>query len=488
MSRESQCRYVEQVAKTRLPFQPGVIVESVTRDYCRCDQGSVADKPSQCTVRVTARFKLDPFLEEQRSGLYRSLKALESDVEREMSQRQSGVSGTTSPELEAIARRVQVVRGDVSRFYDENRTDLAVYTSSYLNKVLVLEDEFRKLKQDLSLGVSPPPERPRAASSHSVGKPEPLTVTATAAEVRQSAAPPPGENRTVLRRGPGIVDPLSIDRRMVKIPGGCFLMGSAPSEPGRDEDERYQQVCIGAFELSQYEVTLGEFSRFVSETGHRTDAEANRDGRTFGCFSEDSGTGWRYVKDRDWRNPGFIQDNSHPVVCISWMDAIAYIDWINEKTGLGYRLPTEAEWEFAAKEGNKTERPWGSDSSQACSFSNVSDTSAGGKFSSLSTHPCDDLNIHTSPIGSYSSNKYGLFDLIGNVSEWTCSNYSNKYNGNETRCARVTSRGLRVHRGGSWNSVPDWTRSSVRVRLWPAGRADTVGFRLAQSLDQVEKP
>ncbi len=170
-----------------------------------------------------------------------------------------------------------------------------------------------------------------------------------------------------------VVAPVTSPRRsliepdLVRIPAGCFQMGSPGSETGRDEDERQHEACVTAFEIGKDEVTVGEFKRFVEATNHRTDAERNAGGKE-GCFAwsaTDGKADWR--AGTDWRNPGFTQRDNYPVVCVSWNDAIAYTVWLNRDTGQNYRLPTEAEWEYAARAGTTTARYWGNDPDQACS-------------------------------------------------------------------------------------------------------------------------
>lgn len=266
---------------------------------------------------------------------------------------------------------------------------------------------------------------------------------------------------------------------MVQIPAGCFAMGSPFSETGRDADEQQHKVCVAGFELSKHEITLEQFALFVRATGYRTDAENNTD-NSLGCYAEGSDQGWRYVSGRDWRNPGFSQSSNQPVVCVSWLDALAYIDWLNGESGMNFRLPTEAEWEYAARANSSAARFWGDSPTLACSYSNVADKDSFKEYPAFVPHDCRDGHVYTAPVGSFQPNSFGLYDMLGNVSEWVCSYYRNVYNGAETKCARASSKGLRVNRGGAWMTKPDWARAAVRARLRPRGRADSVGFRLAR--------
>jgi len=269
---------------------------------------------------------------------------------------------------------------------------------------------------------------------------------------------------------------------MVAISGGCFDMGSPESEPERDRDERLHRVCLEDFAMARSEVTVGDFRRFVDDTGYRTEAELDAP-PAFGCFSEDTDGSWRYVKGRSWRDPGFGQEDEHPVACVSWRDALAYIEWLNGKTGQRFRLPTEAEWEYAARAGDGGMNPWRGAGDAACVFGSVADERAYELYKGLMTHECEDGFIQTAPVGRFQANAFGLFDTMANVSEWTCSYYGADYSGAETQCARSTKGGLRVNRGAAWNTIPAWARYATRMRLRPGGRADSLGFRLARDME-----
>ena len=197
-----------------------------------------------------------------------------------------------------------------------------------------------------------------------------------------------------------------------------------------------------------------------------------------GCWTYESG-GWEERSGRSWRTPGYGQEDTHPVVCVSHEEAEAYAKWLSEKTGARYRLPTEAEWEYAARGGTETSRHWGDDPSGACEYANVADLTAKEKYSDWTIHACRDGYAHTSPVGAYRSNGYGLHDMLGNVWEWTCSEYDEGYGGAEQRCASG-SAGRRVLRGGSWVNFPGRVRSADRYGGDTGDRNGDLGFRLVQ--------
>ena len=129
---------------------------------------------------------------------------------------------------------------------------------------------------------------------------------------------------------------------MVKIPGGSFQMGSLS---GKDDEKPLHRVSISAFSLGKTAVTVGQFRAFVNESGYRTEAERGDGSVVF------TGRTWEKRREANWRQPGFSQNDSHPVTCVSWNDCREFIRWLNGKTGRRYRLPTEAEWEYAARGG-----------------------------------------------------------------------------------------------------------------------------------------
>ena len=268
-----------------------------------------------------------------------------------------------------------------------------------------------------------------------------------------------------------------IEPEMVAIKGGTFTMGSPSSEAGRNNDEKPHNVTVGNFQLGKTEVTVGEFKRFVQATNYRTDAE--RTGEGCRVFDWDAGK-YGYQKAINWRRAGFSQTDQHPVVCVSSNDAFAYANWLSQRTGKRYELPTEAQWEYAARAGTQGARYWGSNPDQACAYENVYDQRLDSQYPKYKEHKCNDNAMYTSPVGRYQGNRFGLKDMLGNVSEWTCSAYEENYNGSEQRCAPKNDARSRVLRGGSWSDSPEGVRSADRFRSTAAFRFDVVGFRLSR--------
>ena len=269
---------------------------------------------------------------------------------------------------------------------------------------------------------------------------------------------------------------------MMVIPAGSFRMGSPEAEDGRDSDEGpVHTVRISEpFALGKREVTVSEFRAFVQATGYRTDAEKGG-----GCAVWDgSSTKWTSDAQRNWRSPGFSQGDDHPVVCVSWKDAREYLMWLSEEAKLSYRLPSEAEWEYAARAGTTTPRFWGERAQEACAYANVADEAAKRQFPDWTIHDCDDGFAYTAPVGNYKANAFGLLDILGNVWEWAEDCYKDSYTDapSDGSAWRKGDCGRRLLRGGSWGDAPGSVRSAVRGSYFTEVQGSGVGFRPARTL------
>ena len=240
------------------------------------------------------------------------------------------------------------------------------------------------------------------------------------------------------------------------VPPGCFLMGNTFGDAYHIEMPMHE-ACINSFQISPYPVTRGEFERFVIETGYRTEAEKND-----GCYIYDSNS-WRKDAAANWRSPGFKQEDNHPVVCVSWNDAVSYAQWLTRKNGRNYRLPTEAEWEYAARSGGKPERFAGGDDID--------------KVAWYSANSGD--RTHT--VAQKQPNGLGLYDMSGNVWQWTGDWYDRHYYRESPRNnpQGPTSGTKRVFRGGSWFYDQRAARTSYRDFSTPNFCSSYLVFRLA---------
>ncbi len=265
---------------------------------------------------------------------------------------------------------------------------------------------------------------------------------------------------------------------LVVVPAGSFMMGSPESEEGLyDWEGPVHEVTIPKpFAVGIYEVTVGEFGHFVNESGH-SQGEVE-------CwiYKEDE---WQEVSGNSWNKPGFSQTDAHPVVCVSWEDAREYVRWLSQKTGENYRLLSESEWEYVARAGTRTVRYWGESESGQCRHANGLDRSAKEEYSSAEdAADCDDGYVHTAPVGSFSANAFGLYDVHGNVWEWVGDCWNENYKGAPTD-GSVWELGeceYRVLRGGSWDVNPRLLHSAGRVWNTTGYRDYGVGFRVARTL------
>jgi formylglycine-generating enzyme required for sulfatase activity len=252
---------------------------------------------------------------------------------------------------------------------------------------------------------------------------------------------------------------------MVVIPPGSFIMGISPEDVAREKildvfakiEGPPHVVTVGhAFALGKYHVTRGEFASFVKETGY--DA-AN------GCFVR----GEEHIAldlKRNWLDPGFAQTDRDPVVCVSYEDALQYVAWLNRKLNAEgrstqghvsgpYRLPSEAEWEYAARAGTTTERYWGDDIAKTCEYANGADLTARETIPNWPTRwlvsPCHDGYAYTSPVGSFKPNQFGLYDMLGNAAQMTADCWNIGYGGAPTDGGVWTTGNCQSHpvRGGT---------------------------------------
>ncbi len=259
-----------------------------------------------------------------------------------------------------------------------------------------------------------------------------LSPQKTVLQVKTIPPPPPICNSA----GQTFQDRLQEGRlgpKMVCIPAGQFQIGDIQGS-GYSNEQPVHEVSINAFAMGRYEITFAEYDDFVQITGQRK------------------------PKDKGWG-----RDN-RPVIWVSWQDAVAYTEWLTEQTGRHYRLPTEAEWEYAARAGTKTEYWWGNEiGSNQCVCAD-----SGSSWS----------DEQTAPVGSFAPNPFGLYDTVGNVWEWTCSSYESGYSGAEQHCVDKKIQGERQLRGGSWFFNPKLCRVAMRNRSLPDKRYNNVGFRV----------
>jgi formylglycine-generating enzyme required for sulfatase activity len=251
---------------------------------------------------------------------------------------------------------------------------------------------------------------------------------------------------------------------MIAVKSGTFTMG-ATSEQGSDadSDERpTHSVALSDYYIGKYEVTVAQFREFINETNYRTDAD--KDGGSYiwngSSWEKRNGVNWKC--DASGKMRGSWEDN-HPVIHVSWNDAKAYCEWLSRKTGQSFRLPTEAEWEYAARGGNK---------SRGYKYS------GGSNINDVAWYTSTTNDSGTKPVGTKSPNELGIYDMSGNVWEWCQDWYGDYSSGSQYNPSGPSSGSYRVLRGGSWSHDAKYCRVSDRSYSTPDLRSRYLGFRV----------
>ena len=264
--------------------------------------------------------------------------------------------------------------------------------------------------------------------------------------------------------------------QFIAVNGGCFSMGDTFGDGEKDE-RPVHKTCISDFAISKYDITVGQFRRFAESAGYRTEAE-----KEGGCFVF-NGTDWTKQAGNNWRSPSFTQNDRHPVSCVNWNDAQAFVNWMNTLGSRRYRLPREAEWEYAARSGGKKERFAGfNDKHQLYKYANFCDSNCDARWK---TTEQNDRYNGTSPVGSYLPNSLGLYDMTGNLWQWVEDWYSESYYGISPKDNPGGPRSGtdRAVRGGSWLSEPADVRAADRNNCAPDYSAFDIGFRLVSPVN-----
>lgn len=272
---------------------------------------------------------------------------------------------------------------------------------------------------------------------------------------------------------------------MVSIRGGTFVMGAAPGEEERDgvppnargRSQPQRQVAVPAFLMGRFEVTVDQFTEYQRATGHTIDAA---------CWSEGIDGKRRQYRGITWRNPGFPQTGRDPVVCVNWFEARGYAGWLSQRTGKRYRLPSEAEWEYAARAGSKGTRPFAVDPSTICTRINFGDLSLADAYKhrrdAARYGVCSDGYAFTSPVGAFPPNPFGLHDTLGNAWEWMedCWNPTHDGAAPDSKPRYTGECDKRVVRGGGWFNDPWRSTVTFRFRDSNGHNGNMLGFRLVR--------
>jgi formylglycine-generating enzyme len=294
----------------------------------------------------------------------------------------------------------------------------------------------------------------------------------------------------------------SIGMKLTLIPTGEFMMGSGESaedtaaffnktygkdlvqaDDFKDEHPQHRVRITKPFYLGTYHVTRGQFRQFVADSGYKTDAEKGERPGAYGWDPDKKA--FVFNEKYSWRNVGFEQTDEHPVVNVSWNDAMEYCKWLSKKESKTYRLPTEAEWEYACRAGTTTRYYNGDDPETLAEVGNVADAAAKAKFPDCKdTIKANDGYASTAPVGKFKPNAFGLYDMLGNADQWCADWYGAEYYA-KSPTADPSGPDIgdqRVLRGGSWFFGPYFSRSATRGRNSPVIRFYDAGFRVARTL------
>ncbi len=317
----------------------------------------------------------------------------------------------------------------------------------------------------------------------------------------------------------------NLGMEFVRLPAGEYRRGFDRGEPNEfellhrystepntnREGPAHRVVLTRPFEVARTEVTVGQFRRFVQATGYVTDAEKNGGG--YGFFPEETFYVDRFAQAENvtWRTPGFDQTDRHPVVVVSWNDAQAFCKWLSQQEGRTYRLPTEAEWEYACRAGSPDWYAWGKDPDGAYVHGNVADATLEARFEGTTRYqravrlePGDgDGVVFTAPVASYRASAWGLFDMHGNVWEWCQDRWSDDTYERQllglsrrewtqvgvtdpffdTETSQHEYGDWRVLRGGAWTTAPLSVRASIRTFLEAGDGFVYTGFRVVRDVE-----
>jgi formylglycine-generating enzyme required for sulfatase activity len=328
-----------------------------------------------------------------------------------------------------------------------------------------------------------------------------LTLLGALAPLASTLAAPPEAS------GPAVWTN-TLGMAFVKVPAGSFWMGSAESPEAlaqafpllerqrftllADEAPVHRVRIRRAFYLGQHEVTVGQFRRFIEASGYRPESEADGTGGygynpDYEPATTQRGDAFEGRSPRySWRNPGFAQDDDHPVVNVTWNDAQALATWLSRTEGQRYRLPTEAEWEYACRAGTRTRYPHGDAPAGLEQEANVFDQAAAPYWPRWQQHALagNDGHAFTAPVGSLQANAFGLHDMLGNAWEWVSDWHGDRYYAQSpgTDPQGPTDGSVRVRRGGSWHTWAFYARCSYRNWNSPTTRYTLVGMRLVREI------
>jgi formylglycine-generating enzyme required for sulfatase activity len=363
--------------------------------------------------------------------------------------------------LETTTRRHRVLEFEVVAGLGGDYTFYALYVEEGKNAITegfpVYRSNIATATTSLSNRISPDSNIPSREETPCYNSSSPETPPSDENQPEENQPPPTPQPGDVFR------DTLAdgnLGPEMVVIPAGTFQMGDIQGV-GSDREKPVHWVSIGSFAMGRYEITNAEYVHFLNSVKRR--GPAGEPWFNTKDENEDShiiGTPGNFGVETGYEN--------HPVIEVSWYGVTAYADWLSQQTGKSYRLPSEAQWEYAARAGTDTQYWWGNE--------------IGTDRANCHNYYCGDSFDRTAPVGSFAPNPFGLYDTVGNVWEWVADPWHDNYEGAPTDGSVWTEggSGLFVLRGGSWFNVAWRTRAASRYGNEPANRGGSVGVRLAR--------
>ena len=281
---------------------------------------------------------------------------------------------------------------------------------------------------------------------------------------------------------------------MVALPAGQFQMGTSSTEQtawgvaphyASMEGPLHPVTIARPFAIGKFQITRDQWAAYVEAQGHGADPAS-------GCavLTPDTGA-WGVDPQRSWRDPGFVQDGNHPVVCINFTEAQHYAAWLSKRTGKHYRLPSEAEWEYAARAGTSTANYWGNDRDDACAHTNATDLNRAEQHRYVraavpdGAFLCHDGYVFTAPVDAKPANPWGLYGMSGNVWQMTADCLNENYDSAPADGSARTTGDCRSHidRGASWVNSPKFVRAGQRHPDLLDARNSVLGLRLVRELN-----
>jgi formylglycine-generating enzyme required for sulfatase activity len=350
-----------------------------------------------------------------------------------------------------FSEKSQLIPGKPAWLNDQNRSKLDVSLCRFALLLMILsvlclagcqQNPPVNTSDNTSVGDTPVAPTPDSAPGTFTNEPatdaEPEAAPESPVEPEQiptaTPTPKPNRPRPAETSTPSVQAP-----RIIGLPGGRVLLGDHSGQGAADE-RPVREVQVGRFAISQHEITQAQYDEYLKATGHA---------------------------------PALAADQAQlPVVQVSWEEAYRYTQWLSKATGRTWRLPTEAEWEYAARAGLFTLYQTGNQAQLLCKAANFADLSARKQGIPGASNQCDDGYAALAPVGRFKPNGFGLFDLHGNASEWTADCYQSDAEPSASNCPQ------RTFRGGSFRSPAEGVRFSKRYHAKPDFKADDLGFRI----------